>query len=87
MAQSSSGGANTKLRGLGLGSDRGYRRSIGREEGEPDVTNVEADVLGYGVMLMNLNGLSDVPCLDWSDDFCCFPVNLVVSDVGMFDDG
>ena len=51
---------------------------------------MEADVLGYGVMLMNLDGLSDapwVPCLDWSEDFCCFPVNLVVSDVGMFDDG
>ena len=76
--------------GWGLGGDRGYRRSIGREEGEPDVADVEADVLGYGVMLVDLYGLSDasrVPRLDWSDDFCCFPVHSVVSDVGMLDDG
>ena len=27
----------------GRGRDHGYRRSIGREEGEPNVTNLEAD--------------------------------------------
>ena len=43
----------------GLGGDRGYRRSIGREEGELDVADVEANVLGYGVMLVDLDGLSD----------------------------
>ena len=39
----------------GLGGDRGYRRSIGREEGEPDVADVEADVLGYSGMLVDLD--------------------------------
>ena len=39
------GNMNTKLRGWFLVSDRGYRRSVGREEGEPDVTDVKANVL------------------------------------------
>ena len=61
-------GDGRRLKGGGyLRSDRGYRRSIGREEGEPDVTDVEADVLRYGVVFVDLDGFSDaswVSCLD-----------------------
>ena len=47
--------------------DLGYRRSIGRDEGEPNIAEVVADVLGYCVVLADFDGLSDpsgVPLLN-----------------------
>ena len=38
----------------------------------PDAADVEANVLGYGVMLVDFDGFSDVswvPYVDWSDEF------------------
>ena len=47
----------------------------------PDVADVEAGVLGYCVVLLDLDGLSDaswVPFVDGNDEFCVFPVDDVV---------
>ena len=47
----------------------------------PNATDVEANVLGYGVMLVNFDGFSDaswVPSVDWSDEFGLLPVDDLV---------
>ena len=72
---------------VGLG-DRGYRRSIGRDEREPNVAEVVANFLWYCVVFANLDCLSDaswVPVLDGYNEFCCLPVHSVVSGVGVLD--
>ena len=66
MIQSQLGEEGLDWFGLGLG-DLGYRRSIGRDEGEPNIAEVVADVLGYCVVLADFDGLSDpsgVPLLN-----------------------
>ena len=47
----------------------------------PNAADVEANVLGYGVMLVDFDGFSDaswVPSVDWSDEFGFLPVDDVV---------
>ena len=47
----------------------------------PDAADVEDNVLGYGVMLVDFDGFSDVswvPYVDWSDEFGFLPVDDVV---------
>ena len=47
----------------------------------PDAADVEANILGYGVMLVDFDGFSDaswVPSVDWNDEFSFLPVDDVV---------
>ena len=47
----------------------------------PNAADVEANVLGYGVMLVDFDGFSDaswVPSVDWSDEFGFLSVDDVV---------
>ena len=41
---------------------------------------MEAKVLWYGVVLVDLDGssVSGMPCLDGSDEFSCLPINSTV---------
>ena len=50
----------------------------------------KADVLWHSVVFDDLDGLSDasgVPCVDGCDELGCLPVDLVVLDVRVLDDG
>ena len=47
----------------------------------PDAADVEANVLGYVVMLADFDGFSDaswVPSVDWNDEFSFLPVDGVI---------
>ena len=47
----------------------------------PNAADVEANVLGYGVMLVDFDGFSDaswVPSVDWNNVFGFLPVDDMV---------
>lgn len=55
----------------------------------PDVVDVKAWVLGYGVVSVNFDGFSDspgVPVSDVGDEVAVVPVDAVVFLLGMLDD-
>ena len=61
-----------------------------REDWVPDTVDVKAWVLGYGVVLVDLNGFSDpsgVPMSDGGDEVTFIPVNVVELLLCVLDDG
>ena len=67
---------------------RGYRRPFG-QDGAPDVTNVETDVLRNCLVLENFDGFSyssGVPPIDTGDEFCLLPLDEMICFVRVFDD-